>query len=179
MTTPLDRPSARVIVMDETESVLLFLVRDPVDPKPPLWVTPGGGINPGETLNEAAARELSEETGLVIDSAELGDPVATCRGEWTFRGQPLYSVETYFAWRTDRFDLSTEGWEPLEHEVHAAWKWWTIEEIDSTNERVLPALLAEVARSIVRGTIEPCPIELPWINFDGSEIEPAPGSTTG
>ena len=55
MTTPLDRPSAGVIVIDETESVLLFLVRDPLDPKPPLWITPGGGINPGETLNEAAA----------------------------------------------------------------------------------------------------------------------------
>jgi 8-oxo-dGTP pyrophosphatase MutT (NUDIX family) len=179
MITPLDRPSARVIVIDETESVLLFLVSDPVDPKPPLWITPGGGINPGETLNEAAARELSEETGLVIDSAELGNPVATCRGDWTFRGQTLYSVETYFAWRTDRFELSTEGWEPLEHEVHAAWKWRTIEEIDTTNERVLPALLGEVARLIVRGTSEPSPMELPWINFDGIEIEPAPGSTTG
>ena len=145
MTTPLDRPSARVIVIDGTDSVLLFLVKDPLDPKPPLWITPGGGINPGEALAEAAARELSEETGLVIDPAELGDPVATCRGEWTFRGQPLYSVETFFAWRTDRFELSTAGWEPLEHEVHAAWRWWTIEEIDTTNERVLPALLGDVA----------------------------------
>ena len=145
MTTPLDRPSARVIVIDGTDSVLLFLVKDPVDPKPPLWITPGGGINPGEALGEAAARELSEETGLLIDPAELGDPVATCRGEWTFRGQPLYSVETFFAWRTDRFEPSTAGWEPLEHEVHAAWRWWTIEEIDTTNERVLPALLGDVA----------------------------------
>jgi 8-oxo-dGTP pyrophosphatase MutT (NUDIX family) len=179
MVTPLDRPSARVIVIDGTDSVLLFLVKDPLDPKPPLWITPGGGINPGEALGEAAARELCEETGLVIDPAELGDPIATCRGEWTFRGQPLYSVETFFAWRTDRFEPSTAGWEPLEHEVHAAWRWWTIEEITTTKERVLPARLGDVARLITQGTIGPPPIELPWVNFDRIEIDPSAGSTKG
>jgi 8-oxo-dGTP pyrophosphatase MutT (NUDIX family) len=177
MTAPLVRPSARVIVIDETDSVLLFLVNDPLDPKPPLWITPGGGINPGEALSEAAARELAEETGMVIDPAELGDPVATCRGEWSFRGQPLYSVETFFAWRTDRFELSTARWEPLEHEVQAAWRWWTIEEIDTTKERVLPALLSDVARFVAQGTIGPSPIELPWINFDKIEIDPSTGNT--
>jgi 8-oxo-dGTP pyrophosphatase MutT (NUDIX family) len=179
VTTHLDRPSARVIVIDGTNSVLLFQVKDPLDPKPPLWITPGGGINPGETLSEAAARELSEETGLVVDPAELGDPVATCRGEWTFRGQPLYSVETFFAWRTDRFEISTAGWEPLEHEVHAAWRWWTIEEIDTTSERLLPELLGDVARSITRGTIGASPIELPWVNFDRFDIDPSTERTTG
>jgi 8-oxo-dGTP pyrophosphatase MutT (NUDIX family) len=177
MTTPLDRPSARVIVIDGTDSVLLFLVKDPLDPKPPLWITPGGGINPGETPGEAAARELSEETGLVLDPTALGDPVATCRGEWTFRGQPLYSVDTFFAWRTYRFEPSTTGWEPLEHEVHAAWRWWTIEEIDTTNERILPARLGDVVRLITQGTIGPSPIELPWVNFDRNTIDPLTGRT--
>jgi 8-oxo-dGTP pyrophosphatase MutT (NUDIX family) len=179
MTAPLDRPSARVIVIDGTDSVLLFLVKDPLDPKPPLWITPGGGINPGEALSDAAARELSEETGLVIDPAELGDPVATCRGEWTFRGQPLYSVETFFALRTDRFELTTAGWEPLEHEVHAAWRWWTIEEIDTTSERILPARLGDLARLITQGMIGSSPIELPWVNFDQIAIDPSTGSTKG
>jgi 8-oxo-dGTP pyrophosphatase MutT (NUDIX family) len=158
--------------------VLLFLVKDPLDPKPPLWITPGGGINPGETPGEAAARELSEETGVVIDPAELGDSVATCRGEWTFRGQPLNTVETFFAWRTDRFELSTTGWEPLEYEVHAAWRWRTIEEIDTTSERVLRTFGR--CRTIDHaGTIGPSPIDLPWVNFDRIETDPSTGNTKG
>jgi ADP-ribose pyrophosphatase YjhB (NUDIX family) len=176
---PVERPSARVIVIDGTGSVLLFRIEDPHDPKPPIWITPGGGVNPGEPLSEAAARELAEETGVVVDPAELGEAVAICRGEWNFRGQPLYSVDSFFAWRTERFEPSTAGWEPLEHELHAAWRWWTIEELDATNEAVLPARLRDVVRSIMQGTTGPWPIELPWANFDMIEIDPSTGTTKG
>jgi ADP-ribose pyrophosphatase YjhB (NUDIX family) len=179
MATPLHRPSARVVVIDETGSVLLFRIEDSYDPKPPLWITPGGGVEPGELLVEAAARELAEETGAVVETAELGELVARCQGEWTFRGQPLYSVDSFFALRTERFEPSTAGWEPLEHELHAAWRWWTIEELDTTSEAVLPARLGDVVRSIMQGAIGPSPIELPWINFDTIEIDPSTGSSKG
>ena len=96
-----------------------------------------------------------------------------------FRGQPLYSVETFFAWRTDRFEPSTAGWEPLEHEVHAAWRWWTIDEIDTTNERVLPSRLGDVARLITQGALGSSPIELPWVNFDAIEADGSEGRKKG
>ncbi len=179
MTTPLHRPSARVVVIDETGKVLLFRIEDPYDSKPPLWITPGGGVEPGEALVEAAARELAEETGAVVEPAELGEPVARCQGEWTFRGQRLYSVDSFFAWRTERFEPSTAGWEPLEHELHAAWRWWAIDEIDTTSVAVLPARLGDVVRSILQGAIGPSPIELPWISFDAIEIGPSTETSNG
>jgi hypothetical protein len=43
MTTPLDRPSARVIVIDGTDSVLLFLIKDPVAPSPRSGSLPAEG----------------------------------------------------------------------------------------------------------------------------------------
>ncbi len=81
-------------------------------------------------------------------------------------------MDSFFAWRTVRFEPSTAGWEPLEHELHAAWRWWRIEELDTTSERVLPALLNDVVRSITQGTIGPSPVELPWVDFDTIEIDP-------
>jgi len=79
------RDSARVILLDGDGRVLLFRVVGPRDDKPPLWITPGGGVAPGEELVVAAARELEEGTGLKVSVAELGDPVAVCPGEWAFR----------------------------------------------------------------------------------------------
>lgn len=50
--------------------VLLLRRSDSVD-KPGLWAFPGGGIEVGETAEEAARRELSEEIGLSIENAGL------------------------------------------------------------------------------------------------------------
>lgn len=55
-------PAAIVIVWDEAlERILLVQRRDT-----PLFVLPGGGIDEGETPEEAAIREVLEETGLSI-----------------------------------------------------------------------------------------------------------------
>ena len=52
------RDSARVVVVDGLGSVLLFRIVDPQSPGPPVWVTPGGSTEVGETLADTARREL-------------------------------------------------------------------------------------------------------------------------
>ncbi len=49
-------PAARVVCLDAADRVLLLKWRDPYDGSR-LWEPPGGGIEPGETLLEAARRE--------------------------------------------------------------------------------------------------------------------------
>ncbi len=151
-----------MVVVDEIGSVLLFRIVDPMDTKPPVWITPGGGLEPGESLAEAAARELLEETGVRVDPRELRDPIAMCRGDWEFRGEPLYSEDRFFGLRAHRFVPSTDRWTDLEHELHASWRWWMPEELEATNEAVLPAGLADVVRDVAVGRFPSPAIELPW-----------------
>ncbi len=79
------RPTARLVVLDTDGRVLLFKIEDPTvtDPRDPLgaaqprtfWVTPGGGVEAGESLADALHRELAEEVGI-DDELPLEGPVA-------------------------------------------------------------------------------------------------------
>jgi 8-oxo-dGTP pyrophosphatase MutT (NUDIX family) len=73
---PIPRTAGRVIVVDREGRVLLFRGGDPARPRDGTWwFTPGGGADPGESVEEAARRELFEETGLAVE--KLGRVVAT------------------------------------------------------------------------------------------------------
>ncbi len=158
------RDSARTIVLDRDGSVLLVWVADPEGGVPGVWLTPGGGIEPGESPRDAASRELAEETGLERDGDSLVGPVAVTRGRWSFRGTPLYSVDTFFCVVVDRFEPVDDGLTELERELHAGWRWWSPDELDATSVPMLPSGLAPLARHLASGAIAPGDpaIELEW-----------------
>ena len=77
------RATARILLHSRFEEVFLLLTHfDPEVQLPPRWITPGGGIDPGESVIEAAIRELFEETGLVVTPEMLGEPVFESSGRW-------------------------------------------------------------------------------------------------
>jgi ADP-ribose pyrophosphatase YjhB (NUDIX family) len=133
------RVSARVIVVDGLGRVLLF--RDD-DPERPHWFPPGGGVLPGETIEDAAHRELREETGL--DVIELGTVVLTRDVEWSFEGETYEQREYYFRVDVEPFDVDATGWTELERRVIAEWRWWTPEELAATRDTVYPEGLLNV-----------------------------------
>ena len=124
-------------------SVLLQGDTDPGIPGSRFWQTPGGGIDPGESAREAAARELYEETGLAIDPTELGEPIATRTVAHGYSDRILIQHETYFRLHVERFEPVHAALSPAEVRRRVATAWHPLDDLP---EHVWPAELAAIAR---------------------------------
>lgn len=139
------RSAARVIITDG-DSVLLLADTDPGLPGTRWWVTPGGGIDPGETPLTAAVREIEEETGLVVDAARLLGPVATRTVVHGYSDQVLSQTEAFFVLTVaERFDPDAAGLTPDEQITLDGWAWHPLDDLASIAGPVWPSDLAELA----------------------------------
>lgn len=142
---PTERRAARVLLLDRAGRVLLFHGRDPADAgQGSWWFTPGGGLDPGESPAQGAARELAEETGLQVAAAELGEPVHGRVASFRFAGGRYRQTEDFFLLRVDAHDVDTSGFSALEVSAVLGHRWWTLEELRTTSEVVYPADLPDL-----------------------------------
>lgn len=143
------RKSAKVLLVDPDGRVLLFSAVDPAQPdRPPIWFPVGGGVDQGETLEEAAIREVREETGLLI--SDLGPVVMTRQVDFEFEGHSYNQDETYFAVRTEAFVPDAAGWTETEQRVMVCSRWWSLDDLRATDETVYPERLSELIGQLQR-----------------------------
>jgi 8-oxo-dGTP pyrophosphatase MutT (NUDIX family) len=137
------RLTSRILLFDEGGSILLFLTTAPDTSGFARWVTPGGGVDPGETHEQAAVRELFEETGLVI--TDPGAPVwhHDFVVEWDNADHDTGHAE-YYVVRTTRFEPSSAGWTDDEKVDTLDWRWWSLDDLLTTSEPFEPAGLARL-----------------------------------
>jgi ADP-ribose pyrophosphatase YjhB (NUDIX family) len=139
------RHAARVLLLDPAGRVLLMRY-DEGPPNGRHWSTPGGGLNPGEDYRAAAARELGEETGW-HDIPLLGE-VLRRTFDMAYRDGTVRQVERIYLARTSPELRPISGVAAMHaSDGIAAWRWWTVPELESTAETIWPAGLAGLARS--------------------------------
>jgi 8-oxo-dGTP pyrophosphatase MutT (NUDIX family) len=158
------RRSARILLLDGKDRVLLLKARpDPAFPAEEWsWITPGGGVAEGESLAEAAVREGREEIGLEIMVGDLVGPVAFCGGFAALQWASGIFRDDFFLVRVDEHEVDTSAMEEFEAGNHLGERWWTVAELESTPEAVVPLGLAGLLTDLIAGRVPAEPVELPW-----------------
>jgi 8-oxo-dGTP pyrophosphatase MutT (NUDIX family) len=152
------RKVARVVLLDPEDRILLLHGHQPDDPADDWWFTPGGGLEGDETHEQAARRELFEETG--ITEVELGPVLWRRMCSFPFAGRRWDQDEWYYLARTAQTATEARALTELERRTVAGARWWTWSELTRTRETVYPNRLAGLLRTLLAEGPPPGPVTL-------------------
>ncbi|MFF9194779.1 NUDIX hydrolase [Streptomyces sp. NPDC014779] len=141
------RKVARVVLLDPDDRILLLHGHEPEDPGQTWWFTPGGGLEGEESREEAALRELAEETG--ITEVELGPVLWRRHCSFPFAGRRWDQDEWYYLARTTQTATAPAGLTELETRSVSGLRWWTSAELSAARETVYPNRLAELLDALL------------------------------
>ena len=157
--TPVHRPAARVLLLDGADCIFLFHYSLASTRTGSIWVPPVGGLNEGESYEAAALRELWEETGL--QDVTLSSPVWLRSHVAEFNGVVYDVLENYFVCRVEAHDPGAHiNPGDLERASMIGRGWWSLVELESSEEVFVPRELAVLLPPLLHGDFPATPIEI-------------------
>lgn len=147
------RPVARVVLIDDEDRILLFDTRLPYTR---VWMTPGGGLKPGERPEDGALRELWEETGVV--GVTLSPCIWRVRFRFEREGLVYDQDESYFAARVSGPAVDDANREMKERSEILEHRWWGLAEIRAATAAFRPHGLAGLLPPILADDFPASPL---------------------
>jgi 8-oxo-dGTP pyrophosphatase MutT (NUDIX family) len=169
--SPPVRRTVRAIMLDAEDRILMFRIEDDTSRAPGVdakkrifWITPGGGAWANESDVEAVRREVCEETGITNREADFGSCIWRGVHDLLWNDALVRVDERFFLVRVRSASIDIGGMEPLERSVYRAHRWWSLGELASTDEIILPKDLAALLPPLIEGAAYPNPIEIDLSN---------------
>jgi 8-oxo-dGTP pyrophosphatase MutT (NUDIX family) len=149
------RKAIRAILITPTAEVLLMRIRPP-GRDDCFWIVPGGGIEPGETLETCLRRELDEE--LSLTRFDVGPLVWLREHTFNWDSQRIRQSEQYYVIRVDRFEPKMS--DANEARVLQQFRWWHASELAQTEEQLTPLALAAIVSEYLKHGPPKAPLEV-------------------
>jgi 8-oxo-dGTP pyrophosphatase MutT (NUDIX family) len=141
----LARECVRALILSPANEVLLIHL---VLPDRDFWITPGGGIVPGESHQAALRRELLEEVGR--GDLPIGPHIWIREGAYQWAGETRAEREYFYLVRADRFVADSWGNpDPGEREIMAELRWWPASELPRHSKKFAPARLGSLVAELL------------------------------
>lgn len=151
------RWAVKVLLLDESDRLLLLRGEEKAGDEP-VWFPVGGGIESGEDAVAAVLREIAEETGC--REVRMGPEVWHRRHLYVWRGTETETDERWFVARTAHFTPSLQSLTDEERSYIIGSRWWSVEELVSTADPVLPPDLGVRLRDLLRDGVPMSPIDI-------------------
>ena len=146
---PTPRSAVRLLTIDARDRLLLFGYRNQTSGEE-FWATPGGGMEPGESLEDTARREFLEETGHPVVGA-LGSVIWRRKVQFDWNQEWIRQSEVFFFYRVDELEVDIELEEYRRSEGIIGHGWFTLEELDDpVGFTPAPRRIAQLTRDILR-----------------------------
>ncbi len=164
------RNSIRVLLLNDKNELLLMCADDPKTYKMGgeyrgcFWFPIGGKIENSETIEEAAIREIYEETGIKQHEIEFGPIVWFEELDLILSGTLTHLSQKFIVANTKNSNITLANLTPDEQKVIQNIAWFSFEKIKTWPEIIYPVSLKQYIPDIMAGVYPPKPIELHLAN---------------